>query len=205
MRQWTDIRQRVLCDGVSKRQILRETGMHRATLEKILSQGDPPGYRCSKLRSKPKVGPYVDRIQQILDADAHSPRKQRHTAQRIYERLLEEGYAGKYTVIKDTVRELRQTMREVYVPLAHQPGEAQMDYFEASVVLAGVQRKVHGFVMALPYSDAFFVACFERSVRRAFGKVTFVLSTTLAAFRGASATTTAGSRLRRSSGCMSGH
>ena len=59
-------------------------------------------------------------------------------------------------------------MREVYVPLAHQPGEAQVDYFEASVVLAGVPRKVHGFVMALPYSDAFFVACFERECTESF-------------------------------------
>jgi len=45
MQQWTDIRRRVLTEGVSKRQVLRETGMHWTTLEKILSQSSPPGYQ----------------------------------------------------------------------------------------------------------------------------------------------------------------
>ena len=47
MKQWNDIRQRVLVQGVSKRQILRETGMHWTTLEKILAHPQPPGYRMS--------------------------------------------------------------------------------------------------------------------------------------------------------------
>lgn len=49
MEQWLQIRQRVLREGVSQRQILREAGMHRTTLEKILQHSRPPGY----LRSKP--------------------------------------------------------------------------------------------------------------------------------------------------------
>ena len=52
-------------------------------------------------------------------------------------------------------------MREVYVPLIHRPGEAQVDYFETSVLMTGVQRKVKIFLMALPYWDAFFMICFE--------------------------------------------
>ena len=50
MQQWTDIRRRVLIEGVSKRQILRETGMHWTTLEKILSHSSPPGYQMKDLR-----------------------------------------------------------------------------------------------------------------------------------------------------------
>ena len=50
MQQWTDIRRRVLAEGVSKRQILRETGMHWTTLEKILSYSSPPGYRIQRSR-----------------------------------------------------------------------------------------------------------------------------------------------------------
>ena len=168
MQQWTEIRQRALCDGVSKRQLLRETGMHWRTLEKILTHGSPPGYRLSQLRKKPKLGPYVDRIKQILEADKNAPKKQRHSAKRIYERLLDEGYQGKYTVVKDTVRELKRIIREVYVPLIHRPGEAQVDYFEASVLMTGVQRKVKIFLMALPYSDAFFMICFERECTESF-------------------------------------
>ena len=168
MRQWTEIRQRVFCDGVSRRQIIRETGMHWKTLRKILSHGAPPGYANTQPRPKTKLGPYIDRIQQILEADKKAPAKQRHTAKRIYERLIEEGFTGKYTIVKDAVHELRLTTREVFVPLTHTPGEAQVDFFEAQVVMNGVQRKVHGFVMALPYSDAFFVACFERECTESF-------------------------------------
>jgi len=57
MQQWTDIRRRALAEGVSKRQILRETGMHWTTLEKILSQSWPPGYQMQQLTQKPKLGP----------------------------------------------------------------------------------------------------------------------------------------------------
>ena len=50
MQQWMEIRRRVLVEGVSKRQILRETGMHWRTLEKMLDHSKPPGYRRSKPR-----------------------------------------------------------------------------------------------------------------------------------------------------------
>ena len=57
MQQWADIRRRVLVEGVSKRQILRETGMHWRTLEKILANPEPPGYRAKAPRARPKLGP----------------------------------------------------------------------------------------------------------------------------------------------------
>jgi hypothetical protein len=84
MKQWNDIRQRVLVQGESKRQILRETGMHWTTLEKILTHSSPPGYRASGPRHRPKLGPHVDWIEKILDQDKSAPRKQRHTAKRIF-------------------------------------------------------------------------------------------------------------------------
>ena len=80
MDQWIEIRQRVLRDGVSKRTILRETGMHWKTLKKILSNASPPGYRRTKPACKGKIGPYLGRIRQILNQDKDAPKKQRHTA-----------------------------------------------------------------------------------------------------------------------------
>jgi hypothetical protein len=56
MEQWPEIRQRVLVGGESKRAILRETGMHRLTLEKILAHSQPPGYRQSKARKSQRSG-----------------------------------------------------------------------------------------------------------------------------------------------------
>lgn len=168
MKQWTDIRRRVLRGGVSKRQILRETGMHWTTLDRILDHSKPPGYRVQRLRQKPKLGPYVDRIRQILAEDRTVPKKQRHTAKRIYERLRDEGYTGGYTVVKEAVSEITRTSGEVFMPLVHRPGEAQVDFFDALVKLGGRLQKVAIFLMALPYSDAFFMMGVPRECTESF-------------------------------------
>jgi transposase len=142
MEQWADIRRRVITEGVSKRQILRETGWHWRTLKKVLIHTEPPGYRQVKPRKKKKVGPYLWRIEQILKEDKALPKKQRHTAKRIWERLRTEGYQGGYTMVKEAVRELEARTREVFVPLSHPPGEAQVDFGYALAKLKGVLRKV---------------------------------------------------------------
>ena len=168
MEQWLDIRQRVLREGVSKRQILRETGMHWTTLKKILEHPSPPGYQRSKRPGKPKIDPYVDRIREILEQDKRTDRRQRHTAKKIWDRLQQEGFTGGYTIVKDVVRELKRTSQEVFLPLKHPPGEAQVDFGHALVKMSGVLRKVCFFVMTLPYSDAFFVRAYERECTETF-------------------------------------
>ncbi len=166
MEQWTRIRIRVK-EGESKRQILRETGMHWRTLEKILSHSAPPEFG-RRVWLKPKIGPFLERITSILRSDTSLPKKQRHTAKRIFERIREEGYQGGYTAVKDTVRVLKRQLGEVYVPLIHRPGEAQVDFGYALVKVDGILRKVAFFVMALPYSDSFFVAAYERECTETF-------------------------------------
>jgi len=168
MEQWTQIRRRVLVEGVSKRQILRETQMHWTTLEKILGHSFPPGYRLQGERKRPKTGAFLDRIRQILDEDKGMPKKQRHTAKRIFERIRAEGYEGGYTQVKEVVREIRQRSREVFMPLIHRPGEAQADFGEALVNEGGRLRKAILFVMGLPHSDAVFVQVFERICTEVF-------------------------------------
>ena len=168
MEEWAEIRRRVFVEGVSKRQILRESGLHWKTLEKILEHNAPPGYRLHKPRPKGKIGPYVERIRQILTDDKAMPSKQRHTAKRIIERLRTEGYEGGYTTVKEVVRETEHRTQEVFVPLAHPPGEAQFDFGFALARIAGRLRKVAFMVMVLPYSDAFFVQAFERECTETF-------------------------------------
>jgi transposase len=102
------------------------------------------------------------RIVDILESDKQVPKKQRHTAKRLYERIKEEGYQGGYTQVKETVSRIKRHSREVFMPLIHRTGEAQADFGEALAKVSGVLRKVHFLVMALPYSDAFFVVAFER-------------------------------------------
>lgn len=169
MEKWLEIRERVLRKGVSKRQILRETGMHWKTLEKILEHPFPPGYQRSKPPVKSKIGPYLKKIRQILETDKSMPKKQRHTAKRIWERLqTEENFTGKYTIVKDAVREIKKTSKEVFMPLKQPPGEAQVDFGQAVVKMGGVLRKIHFFVMCLPYSDAFFIKAYDRECTETF-------------------------------------
>jgi transposase len=169
MEQWTDIRHRVLACGVSKRAILKETGMHWKTLERVLSHSEPPGYQQRKQRSRPKIGAFEEWIAKVLADDKKAPRKQRHTAKRIFDRLKKEtDFDGGYSCVKETVRRLRQNTHEVFVPLKHVPGEAQVDFGHALVRVDGILQKMPFFVMALPHSDAVFVAGFERECTETF-------------------------------------
>ena len=108
-------------------------------------------------------------IDQILEMDRGVPKKQRHTAKRIYERLRDEhGFPGKYTIVKDYVRERSRRTREMFVPLSHSPGHAQCDFGEAWAVIDGVKQKIHFFVLDLPHSDAMFVRAYPAETTEAF-------------------------------------
>ena len=169
MEQWHEIRRRVLVEGVSKRQIMRETGLHFKTVNKILRHSVPPGYRRTVPIRKPKIDPYLFIISEILKQDKALPKKQRHTAKRIWERLrAEHGFAGGYTIVKEAVRDLKGKGREVFMPLVHRPGEAQVDFGHALVNMDGVLRKAAFFVMVLPHSDAAFVMAFPRECTETF-------------------------------------
>jgi transposase len=157
MDQRAEIRRRVLVGGESKRSVMRQFKLHWETLQKILSQPEPPGYQAAKPRAKKKLGPFLPVIDAILKQDEQAPPKQRHTAKRIFERLRDEhGYPGGLTVVKEAVPAARRQHQEVFVPLSHRPGEAQVDFGHAEVSVAGVPTKVALFVLSLPYGDALF-------------------------------------------------
>lgn len=82
-------------------------------VKRIIQYPEPPGYRITTPLVKPKIGPFLERIAQIIDSDKSLPKKQRHTAKRIYERIQKEGYQGKYTQVKEPVREIRRVKREM--------------------------------------------------------------------------------------------
>jgi transposase len=155
--------------GLSQREASRQFGVSRKTIKKILSHAEPPGYRRKAPIRRPKLDGFTDLIDQILQDDKARPRKQRHTATRIFERLCDEhGFTGKRTIVADYVRQKKQRAREVYVPLSHDPGHAQVDFGEALAVIGGVEQKVHYLAMSLPHSDGVFVKAYPRETTEAF-------------------------------------
>jgi transposase len=108
-------------------------------------------------------------IDRILEDDKSRPKKQQHTAKRIFERLRDEhGFTGGITIVKDYVAGWRQRAQEMFVPLVHPPGHAQADFGEAIGVIGGAERKIHFFAFDLPHSDACFVVGYPAETTEAF-------------------------------------
>jgi transposase len=163
------VRRAVLVEGRSQREVARAFGVSRESVRKMLRYSVPPGYQRQQAVKRPKLGPWVGVIDAILEDDKTRPAKQRHTAKRICERLREEhGFTGGYTIVKDYVRSATLRGQEMFVPLTHPAGEAQADFGEALVVVAGAEREVHYLVMDLPHSDDCFVAAFPAETTEAF-------------------------------------
>jgi transposase len=163
------VRRAVRVEGRSQRAVAREFGLSRETVRKMLQYAVPPGYQRQQPIKRPKLGPWLGVIDAILNDDKQRPPKQRHTSRRIFERLKEEhGFTGGYTIVKDYVRTATLRGQEMFVPLVHPAGEAQVDFGEALVVIAGVEQKAHYLVMDLPQSDDCFVAAFPAETTEAF-------------------------------------
>ena len=84
------VRRAVQVDGMSIRQAAREFGLSRKTIRKMLQFSVPPGYARQKVVQRPRLGPWLGIIDQILVDDQSQPKKQRHTAKRIWDRLKAE-------------------------------------------------------------------------------------------------------------------
>jgi len=163
------VRRAVLVAGRSQRAVALEFGISRDSVRKMLRYSVPPGYQRQQPVKRPRLGPWLGVIDAILEDDRQRSAKQRHTAKRIFDRLREEhGFKGGYTIVKDYVRMATLRGREMFVPLTHSAGEAQVDFGEALAVIAGVERKAHYLVMDLPHSDECFVVAFPAETTEAF-------------------------------------
>ena len=80
------VRRAVMVDGMSMRETARVFGLHRDTVRKMLAFSVLPGYRRQNPPKRPKLEPYTGVIDRILEDDLRRPRKQCHTAKRIFER-----------------------------------------------------------------------------------------------------------------------
>ena len=160
--EYIRIREMVLVDGLSQRETARRLGCSRKTVRKVLKEILPPGYRRKTQPKRGVIDPVRAYIDAWLEADQQRPRKQRHTAQRIYQRLQDEyGFSGHPATVRRYVARWQATSKEVYFPLVFAPGEeAQVDWGEARAILGGIECKVLLFCMRLCHSTASFVRAY---------------------------------------------
>ena len=161
-------------EGLSLHALSRRHRVHRRTVRQALRSPLPPERKHPERRPAPKLGAYRALIDSWLIADKDAPRKQRHTAKRIWQRLrVEHGVEVSERQVRRYVRERRRELGEhvdeVFVPLCHEPGaEAEVDWGEAIVLIAGVRTKVYLFLMRACFSGACFVQAHLRCTQQAF-------------------------------------
>ena len=143
--------------GVSWRSIAKEVGVARDTVAKYAGREDcspKPEHSASR---PSKLDPFKATVDGWLEADRFMPRKQRHTAKRVYDRLVSErGYGGAYSSVQRYVKRWREEHRlpsDGYLELEWHPGEAQVDFGMARAVVGGDRVDVHCLVVTFPYSN----------------------------------------------------
>lgn len=152
------------------RQIARELGHSRRNVREAIESAEASPYTLGVPRSAPVLGSYKASIDRLLAENQKLPRKQRYTSHKIYEALCAEGYTGSEPTVRRYVGQQRDDQkRAVYLPLEFDPGtDAQVDWGEGEVILAGEQVTVQLFIMRLCYSRRTFVRAFPSQRQEAF-------------------------------------
>lgn len=148
-------------------QIASETGLNRKTVSKYVDMEDfntPSPTPASEKEHESKLDPFKPLIEEWLEADKLAPRKQRHTAKRIYRRLRDEaeGFNCSYRLVALYVAEKKEELRlkktEGYIPLVHHPGEAQADFGFADFYENGkLHHEAKYLVLSFPFSNGGFL------------------------------------------------
>ena len=159
------IRQLYYEQGKDISAIIEETGHDRKTIVKYLDMTDfnPPEPKPSDPDALcPKLDTYKTLIDSWLLEDRKAPRKQRHTAKRVYDRLVKEvpGFDCSYRLVAQYVafkkKQMHLDSQKGYIPLIHYPGEAQADFGAATFFENGLEWEGKYLVLSFPYSNAGF-------------------------------------------------
>ena len=153
------------------RQIAREEGFSRVTIQKAIADASPRTYTMTQPRPAIVLGPYQLRVEELLVENEQLPRKQRYTSHKIFELLQAEGYTGSESRIRQYIGAWRHTHQtpKLFLPLEYEPGmDAQCDWGEAIAIIGGVRQTVQFFVMRLCYSRRTFVMTFPSQNQESF-------------------------------------
>lgn len=151
--------------GKKVKQLARKTGHSKNTIRKVL-RGEYNGYTPRVHQPYPVIGPYMHLIDQWLIEDKDRPKKQRHTAMRVYNRLKQEhGFAGAETTVRKYVRETKARLgldgRQAFVAcLAAVGAEAEVDWGTCQAIIGGEPIRLKLFCIRSKYSGKHFVRCY---------------------------------------------
>jgi len=165
------IRRAFFIQNKSIRQIARELHHSRKTVRKALEGGESPRYTMKEGRPSPVLGPYKEKIDQMLKQNEGLPSKQRYTSHQIFKRLREEGYRGSESSVRGYVAKVRKEGKKpkLFIPLEYDPGEeAQMDWGEGIAIIGGKEEVVQLFTMRLCYSRKLFMMAFPSQRQESF-------------------------------------
>ncbi|MEZ5124526.1 MAG: IS21 family transposase [Solirubrobacterales bacterium] len=159
-------------EDLSIRALAERHGVHRRTVRQALESAVPPPRKTPEGRPAPALGAFHKIVDGWLRADLEAPRKQRHTARRVWQRLVaEHGAQVSERQVRRYVRERRREFGEIeaFVPQAHPPGQtAEVDWGQAEIMLAGARSQVNFFVLRLSHSGAGLVQAFGHATQQAF-------------------------------------
>jgi transposase len=163
------IRHKVFVEHKSIREVASQMGVHRKTVRRYLRQPEPTRHEKAA-RPRPVTEKARQRIDELVaEWGPRTTEKQRITASRLHRQLVEEGQTVGRTVVRECWREIKRQRAEVFVPLVHHAGEdAQIDFFEVVVDIAGERQKAWKFLLRHMHSGRDFAWLYDRQDQIAF-------------------------------------
>ena len=164
------IRLSVHRDGRSLRKTAKDLNLSRNTVRKVIrSQQTAFKYRRDN-QPMPKLGAYVKRLIEKLESDKVLAKRQRRTAQKLFQELQQEGYDGGYDSVRRYVKRWRlshtKATGQVFIPLSFDPGEAfQFDWSHEWVQMAGMPVKAKVAHIRLCHSRMFLTVAYPRETQ----------------------------------------
>jgi len=164
-----DIRLRFYTKGENISQIANSLQLDRRTVQKYVDMTDfnkPEPKPASEQQFYSKLEPYKPTIDKWLEEDKQAPRKQRHTAKRVFNRLRKEvaGFNCSYRTVASYYaskhREIFNNTKSGFLPLVHSPGEVQVDFGSADFYENGKRISGKYLEVSFPYSNKGYLQLF---------------------------------------------
>src|SRR6185312_13041610 len=164
------VRREHFLKGKAIKEIARNLKVSRNTVRKILRSGETAFTYGRKVQPRPKLGPWISVLDELLASNAAKPAREQLTLIRLFEELQGRGYDGSYDAVRRYARRWSKihgaSTATAYVPLSFAPGEAyQFDWSHEIVILGGVTTTVKVAHVRLCHSRMPFVRSYPRETQ----------------------------------------